>query len=158
VFAIDESSGQDSVLYRFSGVPDGANPLSGVVVNEGILYGTTQNGGTKGFGTIFQIAAGQETVLHSFQGGTDGAYPAAGLVFMNGALYGTTLGQETIPGDPATIFQVSLSGQERVIYQFPVGANREASYASLLAADGVLYGTSGGGGKYHAGTVFSQLP
>lgn len=63
---------------------------------KGTLYGTTDNGGTYGFGTVFSIStSGTEQVLHSFGSGPDGAYPRARLIDVNGTLYGTTTGGGT---------------------------------------------------------------
>jgi uncharacterized repeat protein (TIGR03803 family) len=101
-----------AVVYNFSGQNgDGAFPWrSGLVVgNHGVLYGTTQCGGsgptandcsgsTVGSGTVFSLTppatpggAWTETILHSFTGGADGAVPVAGLALgPDGVLYGTT--------------------------------------------------------------------
>jgi len=89
-----------TVLYSFAGGSDGAHPQGAVVIaNDGVLYGTTINGGTPcGCGTVFALkppasqgAAWTETVLDSFTDGTDGGYPCASLVIgKSGALYGTT--------------------------------------------------------------------
>ncbi|MEO8658591.1 MAG: choice-of-anchor tandem repeat GloVer-containing protein [Bryobacteraceae bacterium] len=43
-----------NVLYGFTG-PDGPNPSAGLIASGGALYGTTSNGGTVGFGTVFQL-------------------------------------------------------------------------------------------------------
>ena len=72
----------ESVIYSFKADgTDGINPFGGVVLGpKGNIYGTTYQGGTKGFGTVFKInPSGTETVLHSFTN-TDGAHPYAGLV------------------------------------------------------------------------------
>ena len=43
-------------LYSFTGTNDGANPYAGLVQGkDGSLYGTTENGGTNGFGTDIQV-------------------------------------------------------------------------------------------------------
>ena len=90
------SSSSFRVLYRFAGGSDGAQPVAALIDVNGILYGTTENGGGSGCkklgcGTVYSITtSGAEKVLHSFAGGSDGAYPAAALVDVNGTLYGTT--------------------------------------------------------------------
>jgi uncharacterized repeat protein (TIGR03803 family) len=45
------------IFYSFQG-PDGENPFANVILDEskGVLYGTTRNGGTYDYGTVFQIA------------------------------------------------------------------------------------------------------
>jgi uncharacterized repeat protein (TIGR03803 family) len=91
VFRMD-TAGTEQVLYTFKGGTDGANPAAGLIDVDGTLYGTTQNGGKSGDGTIFSLNAdgSGERVLHSFGGGGDGARPVAGLHDVDGTLYGTT--------------------------------------------------------------------
>jgi uncharacterized repeat protein (TIGR03803 family) len=60
VFAFDIASGRERVIYSFNGGKDGAAPLSGVIDVNGVLYGTTSNGGSNvcfgaGCGTVFSI-------------------------------------------------------------------------------------------------------
>jgi uncharacterized repeat protein (TIGR03803 family) len=92
VFKLDPA-GVETVLYMFTGNPDGGSPLSNLVEDAaGNLYGTTLYGGSSGKGIVFEVdtATGAETVLHSFRG-RDGAAPQAGLVRdAKGNLYGTT--------------------------------------------------------------------
>lgn len=96
VFKVN-SSGQESVLYSFTGQNgDGLFPFGGVILDaQDNIYGTTSQGGS-GFGTVYSInSSGVETILHSFAGTTtsDGAYPSDSLVFDSaGAVYGTTEG------------------------------------------------------------------
>jgi uncharacterized repeat protein (TIGR03803 family) len=48
--------GQERVVYRFKGRPDGANPLDTLTEAGGVLYGTTSWGGSATYyGTIFRI-------------------------------------------------------------------------------------------------------
>jgi len=50
------TSGSESILHVFGGNPDGAFPYGGVVFDKmGNLYGTTLDGGTSGFGTVFKM-------------------------------------------------------------------------------------------------------
>jgi uncharacterized repeat protein (TIGR03803 family) len=47
---------KETILYRFQGTPDAQYPIGGVVMdNSGNLYGTTWQGGTYGFGTVYEI-------------------------------------------------------------------------------------------------------
>jgi uncharacterized repeat protein (TIGR03803 family) len=94
VFRLD-TSGKETVLYRFSGGTDGEFPEAGVVRdNAGNLYGTTVFGGAyrncngDACGVIFKLdTAGNETVLHSFSG-SDGAQPTYLTRDSAGNLYG----------------------------------------------------------------------
>jgi hypothetical protein len=50
-------SGEERVLYRFKGTPDGKNPWSSFIFADGLLVGTTLSGGADAAGGIFRIAA-----------------------------------------------------------------------------------------------------
>jgi len=96
IFKIDPS-GNESLLYSFTGAPDGRAPYSGLVRDaKGNLYGTTNEGGGSscntpiGCGVIFKLDTnGKETVLYRFTGGLDGAFPFAGLTPAGSKAYGT---------------------------------------------------------------------
>ena len=78
-------------LYKFKAGSDGGWPYTDLLAVSGKLYGTTDEGGAHGYGTVFQLTtSGQERVVYSFKSGSDGAYPCGGLVNVNGKLYGTT--------------------------------------------------------------------
>jgi uncharacterized repeat protein (TIGR03803 family) len=133
------------LLYTFSGKPDGASPVAALIFDAaGNLYGTTQAGGTYGFGTVFKLTLSggewSETVLHSFAGyPADGATPEGSLVFdKSGNLYGT-------------VFELSPSGSswtETVLYSFACcsGDAFEPVAAVYLDASGNIYGTTLWGG------------
>jgi uncharacterized protein (TIGR03437 family) len=103
----------ESVLYAFTGGSPGVGNLSGLAVGDGgVLYGTTEGGGTgpcpRGCGTVFALtppAAGlfgtqtwTASVLYPFTGGSDGASPAGVAIGSNGVLYGTAGGGSCTPG------------------------------------------------------------
>jgi uncharacterized repeat protein (TIGR03803 family) len=142
-----------SPLYSFTGLKDGGNPEAGLIqAGDGNLYGTTESGGSNGFGTVFQISTGGLlNPLHLFTNG-DGAYPYAGLIqASDGNLYGTTQGGGTDNG--GTFFRISTNGAFAALYSFN-GANGYSPVASLVqAGDGSLYGTTQYGGAYGNGTV-----
>ncbi len=88
------SSGQETVLYRFTGKGDGGGPRGGLTRDAaGNLYGTASTGGASNAGVVFMLSpAGQETVLYSFTGGADGGDPVSGVIRdQAGSLFGTTL-------------------------------------------------------------------
>ncbi len=155
------TSGQETVLYRFQGGKDGANPYAGLIDVNGALYGTTAGGGTSNDGTVFKITtSGEETVLYSFKGAPDGLAPNANLTVWNGKLYGTTrAGGTGCSGSSGcgTVFRITTSGEETVLYSFQ-GEQREKDGATPLAGltklNGALYGTTANGGKDNLGTVF----
>ena len=97
--AAGQTSWTLSTLWSFSGGSDGANPAAGLIADRnGVLYGTTENGGAIGFGVVFKLmppaVTGQtpwaETVLWTFTEGSDGGFPVGDLIADHtGALFGT---------------------------------------------------------------------
>ena len=162
VFAIT-MSGRETVLYSFKGQPDGARPVAPLLNVNGTLWGTTSGGGGKGNGAVFTITtSGRETVRYSFKGGTaDGQNPNAGLINVKGKLYGTTDGggahcvRYVACG---TVFSITTSGNESVLYNFKGGKDGQNPEAGLVYREGKLYGTTTGGGAYSSGTVFAVTP
>jgi uncharacterized repeat protein (TIGR03803 family) len=152
--------GVETALYSFAGgITDGRYPASLTQGSDGNFYGTTALGGTSNEGTVFKITpAGVETLLYSFAGGTDGGYPYAALIQgADGNFYGTSLGGGI--GGKGTVFKITPSGFETVLYSFTGGADGGDPLAALIqASDGNFYGTTGSGGTNGQGTVFKLTP
>ncbi len=158
------TTGKEKVLHRFSGGSDGAHPQGSLIDVNGELYGTTTGGGSgcgssgTGCGTVFGITTdGKEKVLYSFfsNGSEDGFSPTAGLINVKGTLYGTTeVGGTHYVG---TLFSVTLTGREKVLYSFSGAVTDGADpLAGLIDVNGTLYGTTSSGGSYKScGTVFA---
>ncbi len=129
VFKVD-ASGNETVLHRFTGGPDGAGPYGGVIQDAaGNLYGATQAG------TLFKLAAsGKFTVLHTLNE-SEGCYPSASLFRdATGNLYGTA-------------FKVEPSGQTTVLYNFTGGTDGGSPSGPVVQDKaGNLYGSTGFGG------------
>jgi uncharacterized repeat protein (TIGR03803 family) len=154
-----------TTLYSFcaqAGCTDGSYPYAGLVqASNGNFYGTTLEGGTTGYGTVFKItSAGTLTTLHSFDY-TDGASPASVLMqASNGDLYGTTRNGGT-SGNYGTVFKITLGATLTTLHIFlgytaGDGAN---PYAGLVqGTNGDLYGTTLAGGTPNAGTIFRMTP
>ena len=155
-------AGVETVLWNFGTVAgDGANPRAGLTLaSDGNFYGTTEQGGGTGWGSVFKITpAGQESVLWSFTDDPgDAQAPWAPLIqASDGNFYGTTaLGGAAGWG---TAFKVTPSGAETVLWSFVPSSNSPGNgynpVAPLLeGADGYLYGTTHDGGSVTgAGTV-----
>lgn len=155
IFKLD-TTGQETVLYSFTGTPDGASPLAGLVQDAaGNFYGTTSAGGTTGDGTVFKLdSTGKETILYSFTGTPDGASPQGNLIEDTaGNFYGTTSGGGATGN--GTIFKLDTTGKETILYSFtntPDGADPVAGL--VQDASGNFYGTTAIGGASSGGTVF----
>ncbi len=110
-------AGEVTTRYSFSGGSDGANPWGGLVqAADGNLYGTTQDFGTYGFGTIFRLApTGTLTTVGQFDGYL-GAYPSASLIqAADGNLYGTTLSGGLY--NSGEIYRVGIGGPLQITGQ-----------------------------------------
>ncbi|HLY03533.1 MAG TPA: choice-of-anchor tandem repeat GloVer-containing protein [Candidatus Cybelea sp.] len=153
------TTGEEHVIYRFKAGNDGAHPYAGLIAVNGMLYGTTYQGGRSGAGTVFRISpSGDEKVIYSFKGGSDGQYPYARLLLYKGTLYGTTYSGGVSYGW-GVIFKVSTSGTEKVLYRFKANSDgAHPYYAGLIEQNGKLYGTTYQGGAKGAGTVFWESP
>jgi uncharacterized repeat protein (TIGR03803 family) len=145
-----------TTLYSFcsqTNCTDGADPTAGLVqATNGDLYGTAQEGGANGYGTVFKITpTGTLTTLHRFNG-TDGATPYAGLVqAADGDFYGTT-GGSGINND-GTVFRITPGGTLTTLYSF--FTDGQYPYAGLVQdTNGDFYGTTLKGGANDGGTVF----
>src|SRR5271157_2874864 len=152
-------------MYAFGGTPDGANPYGGLVFdNAGNLYGMTTQGGSAGFGTVFELSPSgggwTEKVIYNFQGGSDGDYPTAGLLIdQSGNLYGSSSDGGT--GGGGTVFELTPSGGSwtyNLIYSF-TGGTRCGPWATLsMDGAGNLYGTTVCDGANNDGNVFELTP
>jgi uncharacterized repeat protein (TIGR03803 family) len=184
VFSVTPPSSPDAawtetVLHNFNNDgTDGFYPEAGVVVGaNGVLYGTTYEGGTDNYGTVFSLTppaspggAWTETILHSFAGGSDGANPEASVVIgRHGVLYGTTYGGGA--AGEGTIFSLTPpaspggSWTETVLYAFSGVDGAGPTAPVVIGSGGVLYGTAELGGSHvcgglgnGCGTVFSLTP
>jgi len=170
---------KETIIWNFRGQPnDGESPNSGIVADaKGVLYGTTYNGGPYsdciiGCGTVYTLAppkqkggAWTETVILKFtQNHVDGLNPAATPTLgPNGVVFGTTLNggsQNDYCGFYCgTLFELEKKNgawTEKVLHNF-MGPKHDGQFPEgklLLTEKGVLYGTTGGGGRHSGGTAF----
>ncbi len=172
-FELSPAGGEwtETILYKFgSSSNDGIYPLSSLVFDSaGNLYGTTSGGGTKGYGTVFELSPASggvfsEDILHNFEGGNYGFQPEEEqLVFdSSGNLYGTTL-QGGAHG-AGIVFELSPSAgghwTEKLVHAFGVGTDGAAPFSGVtLDSAGNLYGTTLGGGSAGGyGLVYEIIP
>jgi uncharacterized repeat protein (TIGR03803 family) len=131
----------------------GATASALTVGNDGLLWGTTRDGGTDDFGTIFKISANGTLTTVALLDETTGANPDSALTLApDGNFYGTcTTGGEFNRG---TVYKVSPDGVVTLLASFtPLDGVGPASRL-LLASDGSFYGTTIMGGANDAGTMF----
>jgi uncharacterized repeat protein (TIGR03803 family) len=160
----------EKVIWSFSGASD--YPAGIIIGEDGVLYGTSCNGGSHGYGSVFSLTppsvpggAWTDSTLWNFAGGNDGIQPCAGVAMgPGGVLYGPTiqggnprlgivfsLTPPVSPGEPWT---------EAVLHTFTGGSDAKfpTTGGIVVSQGGVLYGTSPGGGDFAQGTVYSLMP
>jgi uncharacterized repeat protein (TIGR03803 family) len=147
VFSLTTDGKVFTDLYPFTNGSDGSNPLAALVLSGNTLYGTANNGGTNGLGTIFAVNTDGSgfTVVYTF-GSSGGASPYSSLILSGSTLYGT--------GDAA--FSVNTNGTGYTVLRSLRGGNDGGlPFASLLLFGNTLYGTTEFDGANGSGTVFS---
>jgi uncharacterized repeat protein (TIGR03803 family) len=166
LFELHGSKG--AVFHSFAGAPsDGNFPGYGAVLidSSGNLFGTTGEGGTANYGTVYKVdRTGRYTVLYSFSGKSDGCEPLGRLAADEaGNLYGAA----SACGDfgKGTIFKVNSTGSFTLLHTFNGAAGDGNSPFGGVTRDrkGNLYGTTLFGGNCSpveggCGTVFKLGP
>jgi uncharacterized repeat protein (TIGR03803 family) len=185
VFKMKPDGSDYAVLHSFPTVPsDGRMPRSALVEGpDGLLYGTTQNGGSGDYGTVFRLnkdGSGYR-VLHSFTGGSgekldpqgpirgvlngipdrwfyeggNGATPQQLVRGRDGKLYGTA--HDRGKNGSGTLFEIGPDGNGFIIlHNFPDfdQDGRHPSKAITRSSDGALYGVTSEAGDSNASAVF----
>jgi uncharacterized repeat protein (TIGR03803 family) len=159
VYAVKTNGNASTVLKTFSETSetgtnsDGASPFfGGLVAWNGVLYGTTYDGGFYGSGVVYKInpdGTGFAVLKHFAPAGTNSPYaniggyaPVAELTVDNGVLYGTTryggtygagvIYAITIPPIPS--LQVTNAASGPAIYWNDDGLSRTLQTCSDLSA------------------------
>src|SRR5207247_2047432 len=112
IFTINSNRTSFHLLRAFgSTATDGKVPNGLIEGNDGILYGTTQSGGTAGVGTFFKMGKDGNSydILHHFGASGDGRLPIGALLEGNdGLLYGCTFSGGA--SSRACIFKINKDG------------------------------------------------
>jgi uncharacterized repeat protein (TIGR03803 family) len=174
IFSLDKNGAAFTTLHAFTATvndsfnfytnSDGAHPSAGVLLSDNVLYGSTDEGGTSGRGTVFALNSNGTgfATLHSFTSGSGGTYSSAGLRLLGNTLYGTdyrSLGN-------GTVFAISTDGAIFTNhYAFSAGnlngngvlTNSDGAnpHSKLILSGNTLYGTTEHGGQWGNGTVFA---
>jgi len=125
------ADGTVNSLHSFGGGDDGSNPRSGLfLASDGNLYGTTENGGAYGLGTVFRLSGdGTLATLVHFDG-YQGANPEGALIQgTDDELYGTTR-NGGVYGKGA-LFRLSLEG--------PLEITRQPQPQTAFAGDTAIF-------------------
>jgi uncharacterized repeat protein (TIGR03803 family) len=183
VYKVD-TSGNETLLYSFTGGSDGGGPDSVLLLDsKGNLYGTTGNGGNSecggtGCGVVFELSPESgggwaETVLYTFcslSNCADGEKPVGGPLVRDSAgnIHGTTIfggAYRNCNGEACgVVFKLAPTGKETVLHGFTGGADGAFPFAGVTTDNsGNLYGTAWQGGtscftSYTCGVVFKITP
>src|SRR6267154_2014746 len=133
---------------------DGAGPV-GVILSGNTLYGTANDGGSSGHGTVFAVNTNGTgfTTLHDFTG-SDGYEPIAGVILSGNSLYGTAYGGGS--SGYGTIFALKTDGTGFAnLHSFAGGSDGSGPRAGLILSGNTLYGTASESGSGGNGTVFA---
>ena len=165
-------SGKLTVLHSFCQCDDGWYSDGLVADAKGGFYGTTLEGGSHQYGTIFHLTGqGKLSTLYNFcdsQANCINAYdnsaPQPLILGIDGNVYGITNtgGQYSYPcsaGGCGTVFKITPQGEFSIVYSFCSLTNCAdgGQPAGLIqASDGNFYGTTSLGGSEASGggTVF----
>jgi uncharacterized repeat protein (TIGR03803 family) len=152
----------ETVLHKFRGVFDGANPLGGLTFDgAGNLYGTTASYFYNS--TVFELSrtsggSWSERTIYDLHG----SGPWDGVTLDSaGNLYAMTYSGGTNGwGIVLQLTPTPKGWSETVLHDFASAPSDGAQpgYGSLLLNNGVLYGTTIYGGTYNSGTVFAVTP
>ncbi len=155
-------------LFSFDG-SNGAHPYAGVIFGpQGLLYGTTFQGGLYGKGVSFKlgpppttckavICPWAETVLYNFSGGLDGGGPAYGDPTFDqaGNMYGAA--DQGGAYGVGVVYELTPPGNwgtDNVLYSFAGATDGAYPSGVILDSIGNIYGTTYMGGANGFGTVF----
>jgi len=153
----------EQILYLFQNGSDGAYAEGGAIRDQaGNLYGTTQEGGAGGGGTVWELSPSGGgwtlTTLYSFTGAL-GSF-ASLTMDAAGNLYGTT----NLDGahGQGNIFKLTNSGGNwsyTSLHDFTGGSDGGKPYGQVtLDANGNIYGTAANGGATGNGVVWKITP
>jgi uncharacterized repeat protein (TIGR03803 family) len=176
VFTLNTDGTGFSALYAFSatgGSPpintnsDGANPSGGLILSGKTLFGTTTDGGTNSWGTVFAVNTDGTDfrLVHTFSASIlsihpnetwsnlDGVIPVGGLALSGNTLYGSAAqGGTNLSG---TVFAVNTDGTGFTVLHTFDGIDGAYPESPLMLSGNTLYGTTVGGGTHGAGTIFA---
>jgi uncharacterized repeat protein (TIGR03803 family) len=163
IYSLNKDGSDFKIIYSFStNGAFGRFPMNSVIqAKDGRLYGKTLSGGVGDGGTIFGVDTDGSNYqcLHSFEHSDTDYYIAYSNLIegSDGMLYGTTNGEG--PKRAGSIFRINKDGSGfQTIYFFTgsgKGADGDVPDAGVTeTSDGVLYGTTEGGGAEDFGVLY----
>lgn len=154
IYSLKTNGDAFTLIYSFDST-NGRNPNGPLIIADGRIYGTAEDGGAGGSGAVFSVYlnGSNYTVLRAFTN-ADGNFPN-GIVLAGDTLYGSTfLGGTHGEG---TLFSIKTNGNNfSVLHNFPSGPNDGLNPNMLPAISGdTIYGTAVSGGTNGSGVLYS---
>ena len=155
--------GQETVLHAFcaeKNCTDGITPNGSLVASgKKTFFGQTIGGGASEIGTLFKLTSkGKESVVYAFDRSDGLCLPEGNLVMDKaGNFYGKAVSANcTSEGDGTNVFEVTPSGQAKILYFFFLSEDGGSfpQAGLVLGNDGNLYGATQFGGANSGGAVF----
>lgn len=144
VFKVNTDGSDYAVLKSFTEADGGIPRDAGLVMGNGVLYGTL-NGSA---GKVFKL----NTNGSGYNVLANATNPRATLLLFGNTLYGTTAGGDV---DAGTVFKVNTDGSGHMVLKvFEYFTDGGVSVAGLALSGNTLYGTATYGGAGDKGTVF----
>jgi len=129
---------------------------SGLATSGTALFGTTEEGGAYGQGTIFRLGLdGSDFKVLKHLTKPDGAHPMGDLMVSGSTLFGTAA-QEGLQGG-GTLFRMNLDGSGFVVLKQFGGTDGSGPRGGVTRSGDFLFGTTHDGGAaqpYAIGTVY----
>lgn len=163
IFRVSLNGQTNELMHQFTWdryTQDGVFPEGDPIpARDGYLYGTTSEGGTNGWGTVYRMTYdGQLTTIASFAGTNGGgAFPYGPLLqASDGNFYGTSEWGDWGQGE---IFKVTPAGVLTTFHSFDYTDGENPNPGLIEGNDGNIYGTTSEGGfNEDLGTVFQLRP
>ncbi|MGA2686009.1 MAG: choice-of-anchor tandem repeat GloVer-containing protein [Verrucomicrobiota bacterium] len=122
---------------------DGARPVAVMVLSGGVFYGTTQSGGTNGWGAVIKMNADGTgfTNIYSFTSPYDHSAPFEALVVSGSTIYGPGGA-----GSYGSLFKLNTDGTGFTNFYSFTGGSGGNGPGGLTLSGNTLYGATGSGG------------
>jgi uncharacterized repeat protein (TIGR03803 family) len=159
IYSFNPNNDAYAKLHDFV-LANGSEPSGALIQSGGLFYGLTTFGGATGRGVIFSFNPLDNTYakLHDFDGG-NGRNPEGSLFLYNGVMYGLTSDGGENDGGVIFSFDPDEDEEKRFAKLYDLSsASGKYPYGSLIESNGLLYGSTPGGGTEGYGTIFSFNP
>ncbi len=158
IFRLNADGTGYTIIHAFAlFATDGFGPNNLIEGSDGVLYGTTNGGGSlTNKGCIFKLNKDGSgyAILHVFGALSDGYSPSALIEGSDGALYGTMQTGGTSQ-NYGVVFRMNKDGSGYTVLRYLLSSSDGSGPRGLTEGPGgALYGVTASGGTGSAGTVF----